>query len=105
MSINAAKWTFFFSLCASRITSLFCSELCPAAMLEFSQAFSIPCTLQLLHPESSVLEAEEQNCEPSCNGSLKWNFCLQCDLRVLYSLPRGFMRFHNATINDFWILL
>ena len=70
MSISVAKWTFFLTLCALRITYFLLLTLssCHAGVVS---SFSIPCPLQLLHPESSLLEAQEQFCAPNCNDSSK----------------------------------
>ena len=66
MSIKVAKWTFFLSLCASRITSFCLPTLshCQTGIV-FSSFF--PCPLLLARPEFSSLEASEQTCAPNCN--------------------------------------
>ena len=73
-SINVAKWTFFLSLCASRITPS-CFWFFPISMLRSSRAFSILYPLQLLHPEFWSLVAYEWTCVPSCNAT-----SMQCGL-------------------------
>ena len=83
MSINVAKWTFFLSLCVSRITSflLFTLFNCQAGIV--SSFFSIPCPLLLSPPKFSSLEASEEMCEPSCNESLNCTLSQQCDFHDL----------------------
>ena len=49
-SNSVAKWTFFLSLCASRITSFLLLNFSPSASLESSKASSIPCPRLPLHP-------------------------------------------------------
>ena len=61
MSINVAKWTLFFSFCASyQKKHVSCSLPHPVAMLASSRASPILCPLQLSQSEFSSLEAWEK---------------------------------------------
>ena len=82
MFINEAKWTFFLSLWASRITSFL--------LLTFSKfhawvlsSFSVPCPQQIWRRESSSHAVQEWTCAPDCNVSWKQILFLQCDVHDL----------------------
>ena len=78
-------------------------------MLELSRAFSIPCPLQLLHPNFhckkhknkfvNQIVMAHRNETFACNAIFMF-----CKKRRFQQLPCGFMRFHHTTINRLWIL-
>ena len=85
MSIKVAKWTFFVSLCASRITSFWLLSLSNCQSGIVFRASSIPYPLLLARPEFSSLEASEQTCAPNCNdlpNCILSPLCDQNDLLV-----------------------
>ena len=106
MSINVAKWTFFLSLCASRITSFLLSYFFQISCWDRLELFPciIHCSLcirnfhHLWQRNKLVLQIVK------CHRSESF----ACDVVIMifrlkrfHSLPCGFMRFHNTLIKRF----
>ena len=81
-SIKVAKWTFFVSLCASRMNlllALYLTQLPSFDRVELLP-FLIHCCLCI---RAFHCLRQEWTCVPNCNGSWSYILCQQCGLRDL----------------------
>ena len=82
MSIIVAKWTFFLSLCASRISSFLLLTFfnCQAGIVSnFFHSFSNAAFASKIF----IAWGKRKTCEPNCNGSSSCILCLRCGLHHL----------------------